>query len=201
MKCAALAILAVLAVLACISPECADEQCTLDKAIRTQDARLCPETGALSDSCYAAIAEETYDVSLCPLISGAETKDGCYKHVAEVRRDPLVCENIADHGVQITCEAQISKNQFLCRNIQDEMQLAKCFAEVAEAKPDATLCRDVKVSEEYARAADEDVLLQIAEIKDECYLNVALSTNSDPCAQIADDAVKSMCYRRTQSLI
>lgn len=120
-------------------------------ALAGTDVSKCASLGDGAVSCYSSFALENNDLSLCDKILNIskafakEQRDGCYVALAELRKDPSLCEDINnDYGTKDRCYLR-SKEDIdgsFCEtgDVAGYLHGHVCYPYIAEQTKDISLC-------------------------------------------------------------
>lgn len=153
------------------------DSCYLDIARFSPSLSLCNKIKNNTEAksvCYALVAYDKKDSSLCAKVEDGMYKKTCYVNVAVAKEDMSVCDNIVDEGDKKTfCYgggylmlALLKKDVGFCDKIDFDTGFKNgCYVEVAALTKDKTICE--KISGENAKEAKEKCLAGKSEFGNE----------------------------------
>jgi len=167
----------------------------------TSSAQGCAAlTGFEQDKCYYVLAAEKMDISLCDKMSDGHSsqnfivydKYSCYGEVAAALKSLQICDKIVDAGDGFgleemrQCYAKVAiakKDRTVCSGLKGDLDDAACISNVALAMKDATICNDMR-SPQLKRL-------------ESCMTAVAIaSSDKTICQALNDDGYKKMCLQQ-----
>jgi len=113
--------------------------CYADSAKEKDDVSVCDQSThqGVRYQCYAMFAEHKLDIDICNMIPILDEehqmlKDVCISDIAEIKKDGLICSEIATSTLRDGCYFQISQSTndtSLCEEIQEESRKNWCYGE------------------------------------------------------------------------
>lgn len=150
------------------------------------------ETNSEKNNCIKDLAVEEDNLEFCELIEGDfDIESECYKEMAELRDDSLLCRKILASNFSLIDECNYNvavsiKETELCENILSPPKYLDCFAEIANELDEVSICNAPrnKVISSYSNY----------NISNLCIMEFSIKSNStDFCDRITQDEVKVAC--------
>lgn len=110
------------------------DQCYLDQAKGTDSCEKIMGLTVKND-CYYKVAQSLEDERACTQIKGAGAqgwRDECYRAVAQLKGDSLLCRNVVSSDWKNYCYATSEKNATFCQKIRKTTTRQACVSKVKE---------------------------------------------------------------------
>ncbi len=165
------------------------------------------------EKCYAAVAKETGNVSICHSMSEKSSYKGrCYENVALKTNNENLCEKIEAESNRRDCYTKIAINKndmSICERQGSDWEKDDCIVKFAKKVGNVDTCRTMKITDTKYR---DECLLYFAQenknellcedindpkYKDDCYLRVAPLINGNLlCKKIDNQAKREQCHMK-----
>ncbi len=182
------------------------------------DVSLCDDLDTSDNSeriekCYAAVAKETGNVSICQRMPKESRYIGrCYENVAVKTNNEYLCINIESDVRRENCYTTIAINKndmSVCTKQVNTWGVDRCILNFAKKAGDVDTCRTMEITDTMYR---EECILYFAQknknellceeindpkYRDDCYLKVApLISGNLLCRKIDNQAKREQCHMK-----
>jgi antitoxin component YwqK of YwqJK toxin-antitoxin module len=203
------------------------DMCRLNINRTKNDLESCQklEDKNMQEACVAVIGADRADQGICINVKDEYIKGQCLAKIAMVKNDKTICSKIADNDSQDICNGYFimkgNVNEEMCQNIHElflkemcQMVLAInnkdtfkcaspdivsydnqpiCYLGAAIKHNDASLCSQIDIN----RGEFEEDRKIKEEMRDACYIQIAINTNNCPlCDNLIDKSKESDCQNQ-----
>ncbi|MCK5176274.1 MAG: hypothetical protein KAQ92_00985 [Candidatus Aenigmarchaeota archaeon] len=193
MKC--LFLMLSLLILTMITSGCIDSE--ISQIAKKGDVSLCDKLDTSEninriEECYAAVAKETGEVSICRKMPEKSSYTGtCYENVALKTNNENLCAKIDAQVNRRECYTKIAinkKDMSICTKQDTDWRKDECIVAVAKESGNVDNCRTIEITD--------------TKYRDECILHFAQENRNELlCEDINDQKYKDDCYLSIAPLI
>ena len=174
---------------------CVDEE--IAQIAKKGDVSLCDDLNTSKninriEECYAAVAKETGEVSICQSMPEKSSYTGtCYENVALKTNNEDLCAKVDAEVNRRECYTSIAvnkKDMSICTKQDGDWETDMCIVAFAKKAGDVDTCRTIEITD--------------TKYRDECILHFAQENRNELlCDDINDPKYKDDCYLGVAPLI